>query len=212
MKCDCGLSYISGLPEDEKDHQAIHAAYFYGPEIFAVLELSPAATDGALPIYMVDRSCSKKNRDELAHVAMVAHRSMPEYPAGYDGTVTDDDQRLFLVAEGARIVSMAITSLDERFWHLAWNTDGTIAQIDQTPSIHRSYKIARVWTAAGYRRKGLAVRLVQTVSHLLPCQISDLGWELPFTQAGGSLVKRLCPDSWWGCGDQMTLWKTLRVL
>jgi hypothetical protein len=211
MKCDCGLSYVPGHPDDETYHAQIHAEYLSGPEIPVIRLLSPCATDGPLPIYVVDGTCLEAIRCALARVAMVAHRSMPEYPAGYDGTVTEDDQRLYLAADGARIVAMALTTLDDAFWRLAWQADGSLTLIEPVASISRSHKIARVWTAAAYRRRGLALRLIQTASGLLPCAIADLGWELPFTPGGARLVQCLCPEVFWACCDTFTLQEVLQT-
>src|SRR5712691_1099145 len=105
MKCDCGFTYVPGHPDDERDHAQIHAEYLSGPEIPAVRRLSPCATDGPLSFYAVDGACPKAIRDALVEVMRVAYRSMPGYPIGYDGTVTEDDERLYLAAEGVRIVA-----------------------------------------------------------------------------------------------------------
>lgn len=212
MQCDCGLSYVPGHPDDESHHVQIHAEYLSGPELPAVRQLSPCVTNGPLSIYVVDGTCPVTIRCALAHVAMVAHRSMPDYPAGYDGTVTEDDQRLYLAAAGVHIVAMALTALDDGFWRFAWQADGSLTLMEPVPSIRRSHKIARVWTAAAYRRRGLALWLIQTASRLLPCEIADLGWELPFTLGGARLVKRLCPEAFWGAAvDPFTLREALRA-
>lgn len=207
--CECGFRYVVGHPEDEEQHAHIHAEYLSGPVIPVVHQVLPIAIDGALTIHLVDGTCPISIRRSFAHVAMVAQRSMPRYPSGYDGTVTEDDQRLYVAADGEHIVAMVLTSFDDRFWRLAWRTDGSIELVDQTASDHQSQKIARVWTAAAYRRKGLACRLVATVSRLLPCDLNNLGWELPFTPGGARVVKRLCPESFWGRGDTPSLREAL---
>lgn len=210
VKCDCGLRYVPGHPEDDSYHARIHAEYLSGPEISAVHQLTPSETIGPLSIYVIDKTCLAEIRRSLAYVAKVAQRSMPSYPAGYDGTVTEDDQRLYLAANGAYIVAMVLTTLDDAFYRLAWNADGSIKLMEQVESIHCSHKIARVWTAADYQRKGLALHLIQTTIRLLPCDLDGLGWELPFTRSGERLVRRLCPEVFWGCGDTFTLHEVLQ--
>lgn len=205
MKCDCGLT------GDESDHAQMHAEYLSGPEIPAVRLLSPCATDGPLPIYMVDRACPEAIRRDLAYVAMVAYRHMPSFPPGYDGTVTEDDQRLYLAADGAHIVAMVLTTLEDPFWHFAWQADGSPTWMELVPSRRRGPAIARMWTSAAYRRRGLALQLIHTASRLLSCDIAHLGWELPFTSDGARLVKRLCPEVFWGCGDRHSLRRPLKA-
>jgi hypothetical protein len=119
---------------------------------------------------------------------------MPGYPIGYDGTITEEDPRLYLAADGTHIVAMALTAIEDTFWRFAWQADGSLTLLEPVASLRRGSTIARMWTAAAYRRRGLALRLIQTASHLLPCDIADLGWELPFTPDGAHLVQRLCPE------------------
>jgi hypothetical protein len=200
---------VPGEPDDEKRHAQIHVEYFSGPEIPAVRLIPHTTTIGELSIYVVDQTCPIEIRREISHVAMVAQRSMTDYPAGYDGTITEDDQRLFIAADGIRIVSMVLTAFDDIFWRLVWKLGGSIKLEDQIPLERRSYKVARVWTASGYRRKGLTCQLIKIASDILQCNIVDIGWELPFTRGGTNLVKRLCPDFFWGCGDSFSLRKSL---
>ncbi|NQU26582.1 MAG: hypothetical protein HQ567_35305 [Candidatus Nealsonbacteria bacterium] len=40
MKCDCGLNYVPGHPEDEAYHAQVHAEYLSGPEIPVIRMLS----------------------------------------------------------------------------------------------------------------------------------------------------------------------------
>lgn len=114
-KCECGLSYVPGHPEDEIKHEKWHSEYVNGPEIPVVKDLSSIATIDSLSVSIVDRRYPVETRRELAYVASIAKRSMPDYPSGYDGTVDEDDQRLYLVADGERIVAMVVTGLDDFF-------------------------------------------------------------------------------------------------
>ena len=202
---------MPGHPDDEAYHAQVHAEYLSGPEIPVIRMLSPCAADGPLPIYVVDRTCPKEIRHSLSHIAIVACRSMPGYPAGYDGSVTDEDPRLYLAADGAHLVAMVLTGLDDRFWRFAWKNEVSLTLVEPVASTRRSPKIARAWTAASYRRRGLALQLIQTAGRHLPCDIAELGWELPFTPGGACLVKSLCPDVFWGCGDKFSLRKPLQV-
>ena len=209
IKCECGLTYVPGHPDDEIEHERWHAEYLHGPKITAVRELTSIATINSFSVYVVDGSCPLPTRLKLAQVASVAKRSMSDYPAGYDGTVDEDDQRLYIAVDGVRVVAMIITGLEDFFWKCGWNEDGSFKFWHQPPEKRRSYKVARVWTAPSYQGKGLASQLIQIVSDQLSCNIVDLGWELPLSKSGENLVKRFCPDLLWGCGDAITLRKYL---
>jgi hypothetical protein len=124
--------------------------------------------------------------------------------------VDDQDQQLFLAADGDRIACALLTALDQYAWPLGWATTGGIELRGETAVIAPRRKVARVWTARDYRGRRIALRLLQMASRLLPTPISDLGWELPFTPAGSALVRRLCPEAFWGCGDRFTLYQALR--
>lgn len=191
-------------------HAREHAEYLSGPALPEISQVNEVASVGQLSVHLLDGSHPLPLRRTLAHVAMVAHRCMPSYPAGYDGTVTEDDQRLYLAANRDHVVAMALTSLDDRFWKLAWGPKESLVLVDRSASLRRSHKIARVWTAASYRGKGIARSLVLEVARFLPCELNMLGWELPFTAPGARLVQHLLPHSFWGCADPFTLQRVLR--
>lgn len=107
MRCDCGLDYVSGHPEDEEEHARIHAEYSFGPEIPAVERVSPCGIYRTFSLYEINQACPIAIRRELAHVAWVACHSMSGYPLGYDGSVTEDDQRLYIAADNAHIVALS---------------------------------------------------------------------------------------------------------
>jgi hypothetical protein len=210
MECECGYTYVPGHPDDEVCHSKIHNEYLSGPEIPVIRTLTPSVVESSLPIYIIDESCPKVIRRDIAHVAIVAWRSIQHFPVGYDGSITDEEPRLFLAADGDHIVAMVLTSFDDRFWPLAWKPDGSLSLLDNIASTRRNVKIARVWTAVSYRRRGLALQLIQTASRHFSAEISDFGWELPFTSSGTCLVRRLCSDIFWGCCDPSTLREVLQ--
>lgn len=180
-----------------------------GPIIPEVRELPVVGAIGELSVHVVDRSVSELNRFKLAHVAMVAQRSMPRHTVGYDGTVNERDQRLYLLAAGDRIVAFVLTALEERFWRLSWEAIGGLKLTDEAPLMRQGFKVARVWVASKRRRSGLALQLLDIASTHLQCPMAEIGWELPFSGDGKSLVRRLLPNTFFGCGDGYTLYETL---
>jgi hypothetical protein len=201
------LSYVIGSPDDEAYHAKIHGEYQFGPEVTAVRAAPLIEARGDLTIRVVDGTVPLAVRRKFYDVALVACREIGG-PAGYDGTVDEDEQRLFLAAQGNRVVAMVLTALDYRFWALVWQPDGSIVMRGQG-SLHNSQRVARVWVAANHRRRGLGIEMVRIASRHLQCPIDQFGWELPLTAAGAQLVRRLLPTSFWGSGDQFALQETL---
>lgn len=164
--CECGLDYVRGLDEDEKYHAKIHAEYTRGPKMAVLGRLPSFGLVGDFTFHVIDGSVPFDTRRKLAHVAMVAHRSIPD-PAGYDGTVTEDDQRLYVLATKSHAVAMALTALDSYFWKLAWGPHGSVELVEREALSRREPKVARVWVAANHRRKGLATSLIlESARHL----------------------------------------------
>lgn len=202
--CECGLTYVRGFPGDERSHALHHTEYARGPTINAIRRLQKLGQISNLVLYLVDASVPLDTRRKLAHVALVAQRSI-RGPAGYSGTVTEDDQRLYILAAGLRAVAMVLTALDDSFWRLRWRADGTVELIDSEPSLRRGPKVARAWVAVEYRRNGLAKGLVLAAATHLSVDVSILGWELPFTKPGRHLARSISPREFWGCGDTGSL-------
>ena len=169
MTCECGLSFVQGLEEDELLHQQAHREYEAGPELPVVHSLVACDTIDGLSVYHIDRLIPQPVRQELAHVALVAHRSMPGFKSGYDGSVTEDDQRLFLLADGSRVVAMVLTAMEEFFWHIGWDDTGRPKLLNDAQVERRGPKVGRVWVAAGYRRK-----IVRSSPRYRACCV--LGW------------------------------------
>lgn len=206
--CECGLDYVRGLDEDEKYHTKIHAEYARGPKIAVLGRLPSSRLVGGFTFHVIDGSVPFDTRRKLAHVAMVAHRSIPG-PAGYDGTVTEDDQRLYVLAAKSHAVAMVLMALDSYFWKLAWGPRGSLELVEQQALSHRGPKVARVWVAANHRRKGLVISLILEAATHLGVDPQEFGWELPFTEGGSAVVRKFSPAAFLGCCDGFTLREVL---
>lgn len=209
--CTCGLRFVPGVPEDDERHEREHAEFLRGPIMRVVRNVPRVGEVEDFPLHLVDERTPFVIRHQLAHVAMVAHRTMSSYPAGYDGTITpEDDQRLYLLADrGDNLFAMALTSLDDHFWKLRWREDGKAKLIDSHAVQRSGFKIARVWVAKDYRGRGIAAKLTGEVLRKLPCEFHLVGWEVPFTPGGRALVQRLQPGDFFACGDPYSVGKVL---
>lgn len=210
VTCECGLSYVPDVPEDQEAHARLHKEYAQGP----LVPESAARLDGidlaGYKLIVVDASVPTRLRHDLAYVAMVAHRSMPQYPAGYDGTINDGDQRLFLMLDGRRAIGLAITAREQYFWKLSWSESGPAKLVESEQHQMSRQTVGRVWMANQYRRRGLATQLLHWIARYLGMQVDQLGWELPLTDTGRALLQTVAPQVWWGRGDIFALQDTIQ--
>lgn len=176
-----------------------------GPLIPDLLIAPILANFAGFSVRLVDGSVPQSSREKIAHVAMVAQRSMHPYPAGYDGTVTEDDQRLYVLAAEERAIAFVLTAFDTRFWHLSWRVDGKVELLQNIALLHRGPKVGRVWVATKQRRRGFSARLIEVATQQLGVEVPALGWELPLSPDGMALVRHLLPSAFYGCGDRYAL-------
>ena len=208
-RCECGLSYVSGIDEDEKQHGIWHDEYLHGAMLPDLYSIGAICSVGGYPLVMVDAAVPREVRFRLSKAAYVAQRATPDYPAGYDGTISEADERLFIARDGDSGIGIILAALDEYFWSLTWTREGTVQLIDRTPHRGPLQKIGRVWIAKAYRRRGIASLMVKAVVEILGYDVSDIGWELPLTEDGAALLQKIVPSKWWGRGDTFALRDTL---
>lgn len=184
----------------------MHSEYAEGPLLPDVAQLAPVSTVRRLALHLVDGRVPLEARRRLAKVAMVASREI-DAPAGFYGDILGSE-RLFVLSAAHRAVGMALTDAGEHFFRLGWRDAHSFAlkQLDPPHLEAPRTKIARVWLAANYRHRGLALEMLRAIAAYDGLAVQDLGWELPFTDAGSALVRRICPDVVLGsAGDGHTM-------
>ena len=181
----------------------------YGPLTPELLEARTVSNLKGFSVRLVDGSVPLPSRRKIAHVAMVAQRSMSRYPAGYDGTVTEDDPRLYVLAAQERAIAFVLTASDTIFWRLSWRVDHKFELLQRESLEHSGPKVGRVWVATERRRQRLSALLMEVAAEHLAVQVPALGWELPFSRDGAALVQYLLPSAFYGCCDPYTLRKAI---
>ncbi|REK86493.1 hypothetical protein DY245_32115 [Streptomyces inhibens] len=58
-------------------------------------------------------------------------------------------------------------------------------------------RIILIWVADAYRRQRVGATLVQTLADGFGCQVADVSWSSPISDAGGRLARRLSSDGIW---------------
>lgn len=206
----CGLKYVPSEPDNDILHAMQHDEYLNGPELFELRALEPIDMVSGYPLFLIDANVIPLFRRQLKHIAFVAQREMSDFPAGYDGSITEADERLYIVADGDRGIAMVLTAIDEYSCQLIFTKDGRVKQpLNSIAQAVPRQKIARIWVAKAYRNRGMGAKLVMAVAKSLKSELADIGWELPPTTDGKKLIQKLLPSQWWGCGDAYALKETL---
>ena len=200
-KCECGATYVIGDPENEAWHNQFHEEYSLGPDVSEVQSLRSIASKESLRLVVVDNTVEESIRKAVAQVAVVAQRCMPDYKFGYYGVASDSEQRLYAFVDKTRIVGIVTTSLEKYLWRFAWTPESGFQPSETNRAPFSGPKVTRIWIAASYRRRGLAKWLIQEVGKHLKCDVQSLGWEMPLTESGKSLVKSVCAEEFLGCGN-----------
>ncbi|MGP3977285.1 hypothetical protein ACTWQF_25405 [Streptomyces sp. 8N114] len=58
-------------------------------------------------------------------------------------------------------------------------------------------RIGLVWVADVYRRQGVGATLVHTLADDFGCQIADVSWSTPLSDAGRRFARQLSPAGIW---------------
>ena len=177
----------------------------FGPLIPELIQTAIIGKIANTVVRLVDSSVPLLSRRAIARVAYVAQRSMPTYKTGYDGTVTEEDQRLYVLAKETRTIGMVLSALQDSVWQAEWAEDGRINRVSNIPIKARLPVIARIWIATDQRGAGFGRQLIECALDNLGVLAPAVGWEFPFTESGGLLVKAICPNSFQICCDGLTL-------
>lgn len=76
-----------------------------GPKLAGLRDAPIVGTVCGLPVHVVSSSMSQPRRRAIARIAYVAQRAVPTFKTSYDGTVTEDDQRLYIVRRHERAIA-----------------------------------------------------------------------------------------------------------
>jgi len=119
-----------------------------------VKTLKPIEKVSDYPLFMIDVTIQKDMRIRLARAGR-ALQMVSNLPTCYDGTISDADERLFLMEDKSRAIAMIFTVIDDKHWCCIWNSDGTLQVLTTESSDKLRQKICRVWVAKAYRRRGI---------------------------------------------------------
>ncbi|MFE2049704.1 GNAT family N-acetyltransferase [Streptomyces sp. NPDC059459] len=188
--CACGMSLHESW-DDGKEHTAHHAAWAFGVRAPKNLEwwgdLAVVTTQSPITwrklAYQVARMPQRENHYDFRSWS---HVDEPE--------VTADNMRAYLLkANGYVIGYLAAHDTNE---HRRWNLlieGAQYGDLDDTPRP----RINLIWVADAYRRRGVGGTLVRTLADDFACEVADVSWSTPVSDAGRRLARRLSPQGIW---------------
>ncbi|WP_159048933.1 GNAT family N-acetyltransferase [Streptomyces sp. NRRL B-3648] len=187
--CPCGMS-LRDQWDDGRAHASHHAAWAFGIRVPKNL-----MWPGNLAVVRPDSPISWRK------LAAKAGR-MPMRENRYDFNSWDyldapeevpDNDRAFLLKANEYVIGylVATDASEHSRWDLLSESssgahDGTLRP-----------RIDLIWIAGSYRRQGLGVKLVQALADDFGCQIGDVSWSTPISDAGRHLARRLSPEGIW---------------
>ncbi|MFD7897170.1 GNAT family N-acetyltransferase [Streptomyces sp. NPDC059743] len=188
-ECTCGISLQESW-DDGKEHTAHHAAWEFGIRAPRNLdwwsELAVVTTESPIAwrklTYRMARMPQKENHYDFNSWS---HLDEPE--------VTEDNVRAYLLKANRYVIGYlgARDTGEHRRWDLSdgsrpGDKDGTLRP-----------RIDLIWVAGAYRHRGVGATLVQSLGDDFGCQVTDVSWSTPVSDAGRGLARQLSPEGIW---------------
>lgn len=193
----CGMDYVAGLPEDEKEHQQYHEMIVNGPHTRPARSERVIWSEGNDRITLVTSSSPMSQRRRAAAIAECANREMGYNRRVYreDDPPDDRDVHLFLYHAGSRGIGLLLAELRSHVWRCVWSATSETPHCIELPNHAPIWTVGFIWIHAKHRSVGFATRLFNAAMHYLKLDASTIAWYTPFSEAGERFVRRLCPKS-----------------
>jgi hypothetical protein len=123
------------------------------------------------------------------------HYDFASFAVG-DGDPAEDNLRAYLYRAGRRVVGFVsvFDTTHARWYPQPIETSEAVAQpIDGQPRP----VVNVIFTAAIWRRRGIAAELVTAIAADAGISVTDVAWHTPFSNAGQALADRLTPAGVW---------------
>lgn len=197
---ECGMLYVSGVRKDESAHRKHHERAVNGWPVTARQRFQRVIfeQENVGIVEFVHNDGRASDGLVVTEVAKLAKKTLGPRAGlawpGYGAEVmldVRDDYRSYLYRIDNRIVGLAVLSRSASALQGRW--DGT--PVGPAASESR-WGVEFVWVATGWRRQGLARRLlVEAASHLLTAP-HHFVWSSPFSETGMALVRYFCPEQY----------------
>ncbi|MEU5296971.1 GNAT family N-acetyltransferase [Streptomyces umbrinus] len=187
--CRCGMR-LRGSSDDRKAHATHHTAWEFGirvpKNLMWLSDLAIITTESPIAwrklAYKMARWPQVENHYDFRSWS---HLDEPE--------VTPDNLRAYLLQANDSVIGYlaAHDTNEHRHWDLADDS-----QYDGEDDTLRP-RINLIWVAGTYRHQGIGGTLVRALADDFGCDIADVSWSNPISDAGRRLARRLSPAGVW---------------
>ncbi|WP_158933530.1 GNAT family N-acetyltransferase [Streptomyces sp. NRRL S-1868] len=187
--CPCGMKLHEPW-EDDRTHTDHHTAWALGfrvPKNLMWLEDLAVVTSQS-PIawrklaHQIARIPQRENRYDFNSWAHLG-----------ESEATPDNVRAYLLKANERVIGFLNAHDTEQ--HRGWDLADKSQYGDEDDTLRP--RIGLVWVADVYRRQGVGAMLVRALADDFGCQVRDVSWSTPISDAGLRLARRLSPEGIW---------------
>jgi hypothetical protein len=201
MRCEiCGLGYVPEYPPDAARHRREHDEFIHGIAAKPLRSDSVVFGDGVLRITLVRPGAPIAQRKRVERIGRRANWET-EYDFGVYGATEAGNLELDIHAlvghRNDRAIALLIFERRSRVWISHWGPDAAPCDAIRVENSGPRWTVGFVWVLAKYRRRGVALKLLEQASRHTHVPLSDLGWYTPFSDAGKALAKHLCPGQFY---------------
>ncbi|QEV21147.1 GNAT family N-acetyltransferase [Streptomyces alboniger] len=188
-ECPCGMR-LHDLVDGGNEHTAHHTAWTFGirppknldwhSDLAVVTTQSPISWRR-----LANRVARMPQKEEHYDFNSWTHLGEPE--------ATSDNVRAYLLTANGHVIGYlaAHDTSEHRSWDLL---DGS-RYGDEDDTLRP--RIILIWVADVYRRQGVGATLVQALADDFGCQVADVSWSTPVSDAGRRLASRVSPKGIW---------------
>ncbi|MFH9613795.1 GNAT family N-acetyltransferase [Streptomyces pratensis] len=187
--CRCGMQLEAEWGRAEA-HAVHHAAWSFGVQVPKNLDwlddLAVVTTQSSIGwrrlVYKVARLPQRENHYDFRSWT---HLGEPEK--------TEDDRRAYLLKANGYVIGYLVAHDTDH--HRSWDLADDSPDGDMDDRLRP--RIDLVWVADAYRRQGVGAALVQKLADDFGCQVGDVSWSTPISDAGLTLARQLSPGGIW---------------
>jgi len=190
----CHMSYIAGLPEDEKEHSNYHDDVVNGLQAHPLSDNHVVWQENQEYITIINSVSSLSQRNRAEKISRLASLEISSVGGLYCAKEPMDVYKthLFLFHIDQRAVGVMMLQQRTSIWRAKW-CDHEAPDCAKIPDHLPIWSVIYIWVLRKHRRKGLAKTLLAAGIKFFNLSPNSIGWYTPFSNEGKGFVKSICP-------------------